>query len=92
MLEVLYTEWNKCKDKGTVILQGDLNARIGYKDDFITPDKYAGESKNAQPHNSSDQKSNPRGEELLDLCKFSNCLISNGRKPGDLFGEYTCHQ
>ena len=41
--------------------------------------------------NSEDKHKNSRGEELLDVCKLNNLLIANGRKPGDLFGKFTCH-
>ena len=43
--------------------------------------------------NSEDMKTtNYRGKEFLDLCKINNYFVANGRKIGDLFGRYTCHQ
>ena len=41
--------------------------------------------------NSDDDTVNARGKELLDLWKLKKLEIINGRKPGDLFGKYTCH-
>ena len=43
--------------------------------------------------NSEDMKIvNQRGKEFLDICKINNLIIANGRKIGDIFGQYTCHQ
>ena len=41
--------------------------------------------------NSEDKKENPRGKELLDICKINDLIVVNGRKAGDIFGKYTCH-
>ena len=41
--------------------------------------------------NSEDLKTNPRGNELLDICKLNDIFILNGRTTGDIFGNYTCH-
>ena len=42
--------------------------------------------------NSQDEKTNPRGNELPDVCKLNDLLILNGRTTGDLFGSFTSHQ
>ena len=41
--------------------------------------------------NSEDKTVNARGKELLYLCKFRELAIVNGRRQGDIFGKYTCH-
>ena len=98
-------------NKGTVLVQGDLNARISNNPDFITSGKVDHleevealsshftegsilEEENDQeyiPRNSEDRKENPRGNELLDICKINNLIVLNGRKTGDLFGKCTSH-
>ena len=83
--------------KGDVMIQGDLNAKTGKLEDIITPDK-SDElfdlciDQPPQKRNSQDDTVNPRGNELLDLCKSLDLNIVNGRKTGDLFGNYTCFQ
>ena len=41
--------------------------------------------------NSEDKVTNARGKELIDLCKFNKLVVMNGRKNGDIFGKFTCH-
>ena len=86
----------KFMNKGAVLIQGDFNARTASEKDFaefFEEDPILGGGGESQVNrNSEDKNKNPRGgEELLDLCKSNNLLIANGRKPGDLFGKYTCH-
>lgn len=82
-------------NKGAVLIQGDFNARTASDKDFaefFEEDPILGGKGESQVNrNSEDKNKNPRGEELLDLCKLNNLLIANGRKPGDLFGKFTCH-
>ena len=82
--------------KGSVILQGDLNAHTSNKDDIIISDKHDQdiESGNTVPHRNSEDltKINKRGEELLELCKALNMIFMNGRKTGDPFGKITSYQ
>ena len=74
---------------------GDLNAKTSNQDDTIIPDKM---DKNFDviidepppKRNSQDTAVNARGKEMLDMCKSLNINIVNGRKTGDLFGNYTC--
>ena len=47
---------------------------------------------NLPTRNSEDSSMNTRGNELLDFCKTNDYLIVNGRKLGDIFGNYTSHQ
>ena len=77
-------------------MQGDLNARTANDKDYIEsdkPDSYFGieNLSNQNLRNSEDENKNPRGNELLDVCKLNDMLIINGRKTGDHFGKYTCH-
>ena len=92
---------NLCEDvillqeKGEVIIIGDLNARTGNLVDTISPDK-SDElfelSFDAPPpqRNSRDIEIDQRGKDLIDLCKSADLRIINGRKTGDLFGDFTC--
>ena len=93
----LNEEINTFKHRGIVLVQGDLNARIGKELDFIESDKFDEDFgienfSNHPRRNSEDTKVNQRGKELLDLCKVNDLLITNGRKVGDLFGKFTSHQ
>ena len=93
------------QEKGSVFIQGDLNARTGSEVDFVQSGKrhdtleveeMDGDDDSSSINclnvrNSEDKTVNARGKELLDLCKFRKLAIVNGRKPGDIFGKYTCH-
>ena len=77
------------------MINGDVNAKTGNLDDTITPDKFDEEfdlklNKPPPKRNSRDKAINPRGTEMLDMCKSLDLNIINGRKSGDLFGDYTC--
>ena len=77
------------------MIQGDLNAKTGSLEDTITPDK-SDElfelqiDRPPKKRNSRDSAVNPRGNELLDMCKSLDLNIINGRRTGDLFGDFTC--
>ena len=86
LFSVLNEEINSFKEKGTVLIQGDLDARIGQHDDFISFDKFNKVLENANVIH------NGRGKDLLDFCKANVFLIVNWRKIGDIFGKYTSHQ
>ena len=97
-LNTLNEEISHFSRVGTVLVQGDLNARTGVKNDYLNisldgDDLLGKETGEFEPNtrNSEDKKENPRGKELLDLCKLNNLVITNGRKAGDIFGKYTCH-
>ena len=81
--------------KGDVMIVGDLNAKTGILDDTISPDK-SDElfdlllDEPPPKRNSEDDAVNPRGNELLDMCRSLDLNIINGRKTGDPFGKYTC--
>ena len=69
---VFNEEINFFRNKGTVLVQGDLNARTGNENDFIKYDKFDDSFgienyNNQQIRNSEDQTLNSRGKELLDF-------------------------
>ena len=81
--------------RGDVMILGDLNAKTGALGDTIAPDEsdelFELRLETPPPRrNSQDGAVNPRGNELLDMCKSLDLNIINGRKTGDLFGNYTC--
>ena len=97
IFEILNSETNRVRNKGTIIVQGDLNARTGRKCDFLIPDKYDNEIETNSNHdlitrNSEDSFCNIRGNELIDFCKTNDYVIANGRTLGDIYGSYTSHQ
>ena len=95
-----FTEFNEeiniFNSRGIVLVQGNLNARTGQDKDYIEYDKFdqhfVQNLNNQHTRNSEDLTINPRGKELLDVCKLNDILIMNGRKIGDLFGKFTSHQ
>ena len=81
---------------GEILLQGDFNARTSTDKDIITLDKFDRDVDIEQfeilPRNSVDKQTNSRGKELLDICKTFGLCIINGRKTGDLMGNFTSFQ
>ena len=81
---------------GEILLLGDTNARTSNFSDTLEPDKYdignQREQINIPPRNSEDKCENGRGKELIELCKSLDLCILNGRKNGDLFGNFTSFQ
>ena len=74
---------------------GDFNARTGNESDTINPDKSdelfdINFTSPPPARNSRDTDLDQRGKDLLDLCKSADLHIVNGRKTGDLFGDFTC--
>ena len=84
------------KEKGgEIILSGDFNARTGCAKDAVENDKFNyldTESIDLPIRNSADHELNSKGKELLDICKIYDLCIINGRKTGDLVGNYTSFQ
>ena len=76
-LEKFFEEADHYSMKGEVIMQGDMNARIGMQPDFLSKDKYddlfgiENHGKNP-PRNSEDKKVCERGSLLIDLCRSSD--------------------
>ena len=84
---MLNEETERFKKLGNIILQGDFNARTGQKIDFIQPDPFLEDilncpltncGKSLPRRNSEDNRTNKRGEELLDFCKTNEYAIVNG--------------
>ena len=89
----------KFKQKGEVIVMGDFNARTGVNEDILKIDKFdnidlpfINQNNHILPRNSEDKTVNPRGRELIELCKALQLAILNGRKNGDIFGNFTSYQ
>ena len=96
-LEKFFEEANQFSLKGEVIMQGDMNGRIGSLPDFINKDKYDDlfgieNHEYNPPRNSEDKKVCDRGSLIIDLCKSGDYRVANGRKPGDIFGKFTSMQ
>ncbi|ESO92034.1 hypothetical protein LOTGIDRAFT_163039 [Lottia gigantea] len=84
-----------------VIILGDLNSRIGRKQDFVEEAKtkhnpflqsfYESSVNEATPvqRNSKDNQTNTFGNQLIELCCDNDFIILNGRTPGDPLGNYT---
>ena len=85
LFTILNDEISRFKGKGNIFVQGDLNARIGQNDDFLTNDKFdkilgLENNYNLPTRNAEDSSVNARGKELLDFCKTNDYQIVNGRK------------
>lgn len=95
-LSAINNEVTYFSKKGPILLQGDFNCRTGVEKDFVGFDKSdldlgIENFDNQIVRNSEDKKINPRGRDLLDICKLNDFLILNGRKTGDIFGNFTSH-
>ena len=82
---------------GQVYIYGDFNARTAKEIDIIEQDKfdtnfYLQNQVNIPKRNSQDKQITSRGKEFLDICKINYIIIVNGRKIGDIFGKFTCHE
>ena len=94
----LYEEILFFQKKGKVIVQGDFNARTNVNDDTVTCDKYdpvpiENHQVDIPSRNSEDKApADHRGKELIELCKSLGLVTLNGRKIGDLFGNFTSFQ
>ena len=83
-------------DKGCVFLAGDLNARSSNKRDYV--DLLNGRSNETHatgsiplPRVSQDKGVNRFGDLLLDVCKYTDMRIVNGRLHNDAHvGSFTC--
>ena len=80
-----------------MIINGDFNARTSNENDFIAPDKYNDNTdtyyrEQLHKRNSQDKILDERGKSIIDMCKGLDLSIINGRKTGDIFGNFTCFQ
>lgn len=100
ILDNIESEIFSFKQKGAVILMGDLNARVGTNTDLIVNDseRYLplGDNytldNNLKERNSQDTTLDSRGKHLLEICIGAQTRILNGRKLGDSAGYFTSHQ
>ena len=83
-----------------VVLLGDINGRTGNKPDYIVneentdmilPEGYVTDTVATFPRGNMDTVTNQQGDQLIALCKSVPLRICNGRKLGDIQGQYTCH-
>ena len=89
----------KYKDKGGILIKGDLNPRTGNEDglhdklgkqlNHLLPDI---EATTLETGNrcSCDIKVNMSGRKLLTICSSHNLELANSQKPGDRLGNFTC--
>ena len=95
--EKLWEEVLFFQKSGYVMINGDFNAKTGNEDDFITPDKYNDNmcthyTESFHKRNSQDKALDERGKNIIDMCKGLDLSIINGRKSGDIFGNFTSFQ
>ena len=94
-VKIVFDEIEKFSQKGEVLLSGDFNARTNNAADFVSLSDDAGGQCDTIPptkqRNSEDGKlCCKRGKDMLQVCKYLDLLILNGRKKGDMFGKMTC--
>ncbi|CAN0063961.1 unnamed protein product, partial [Heterosigma akashiwo] len=89
--DILLHDISVLQDKGTIVLVGDLNARIGqsqvgliHDDDEVVDDFLLGRERILQ-----DSKSNGFGKRLIRVCDGANALLLNGIF-GGCSGNFTC--
>ena len=91
----------KFNQKGDIMIMGDLNAHINYKEhdfilndsdsnlDSVLPDNYISDSHQLFRNTEIHQDTNMYGKNILDLCISSEIRILNGRIIGDSNGSAT---
>lgn len=100
ILDHIESDIHKYKNKGEIILMGDLNARTGDNLDYIEndSDKHIptdNDYKIDEPRKcrlSQDKILDERGKHTLEICIAAQLRILNGRKLGDSAGYFTCHK
>ena len=92
-----------CNANGSTILLGDLNARTKLLPDYIEnenndhvpvppPTLYDTDTVATETRFNMDSGTNSYGAKFIDLCKSVPLRILNGRKLGDLLGNFTCYK
>ena len=93
---------NNIAEQGDLICLGDFNARSGTELDYLNNedntdipfihDLYMTDTIATYPRGNKDTVTNQYGEQLIALCRSVPLRICNGRKLGDILGEYTCYK
>ena len=88
--------------EGDLICLGDFNARTGTDLDYLESEDNADipildnyhttDTIATYPRGNRDIMTNQYGEKLLSLCRSLPLRICNGRKLGDIVGNYTCYK
>jgi exonuclease III len=95
---LIESDISKLSSSGNILIMGDFNARTSLEPDFIIndtskylnmPTSYVADTPLVRK-NVDNKAVDVYGKHLLDMCKASGLRILNGRKLGDLFGNYTC--
>ena len=98
LFEDLNSKLARYEQRGDLILMGDLNSRTANLEDFFENDSneympvtniYL-DTEYTFVRNSLDEKVNGYGRKFLDMCRSLPLRILNGRKVGDLLGNFTC--
>ena len=89
-------------DEGDLICLGDFNARTGTLLDYlnnednsdipVAQDLLMTDTTATYPRGNKDTVVNQYGEQLIALCRSVPLRVCNGRKVGDIVGEYTCYK
>jgi hypothetical protein len=86
LFDVIQADIDELQELGSVYILGDLNSRVGLKNDFISYDvmnNYTDDEDYIPDtelcRDSVDRVSNAHGVKLLDLCKATGVRIANGR-------------
>ena len=99
--EDLGDKLSQCANKGSIILLGDMNARTQLLCDYIDnenndyvpvppPAMYDVDTVATEIRSNTDRGTNSYGAKFINLCKTVPLRILNGRKLGDLLGNFTC--
>ena len=95
--ECKYAMWDtleelilKYRDRGHVMLIGDINSRIGLDNCIL---EYSSDDDDCpvSNRNSNDYVTNQFGRKLIEICRQTNLIILNGRSMGDLQGKCTSY-
>ena len=91
-VKTVFDEIEKFSQKGEILLSGDFNARTNNAADFVSlsDENQVGTESPIQRNSEDRKKCCKRGKEVIQVCKYVDLLILNGRKIGDLFGKMTC--
>lgn len=98
LIELIEKDISCFKQKGDVLICGDLNARTSTETDFIVNDSsfHLPLFDSCKPDDqimfrkNMDENTDERGKGIVDLCISNQLRIVNGRFIGDLLGQYTC--